>query len=95
MRFSKKKFEEDGFCVFDIDKKLVSKSKKKILFLISSILSKKYKLKNITERKIIKLYKSKSLRNKLIQNGSIILESFGSSFLRAKNFLEICKVSLK
>ncbi len=45
--------------------------------------------------KIIKLYKSKSLQNKLIQNGSIILESFGSSFLRAKNFLEICKVSLK
>jgi len=59
MKFSKNKFEEDGYCVFDFDKKLVLESKKKILYLISSVISEKYKIKNISEKKIINLYKSK------------------------------------
>ena len=57
--FSKKKFLQDGFCIFDFNKDLLKGVKKKIIRLISNTLSKKYNLQKTSEKKIISLYKSK------------------------------------
>lgn len=58
--FSKKKFIEDGYCVFNFNKKFVKNIRKKILELISNTISqKKFDQKNISEKKIISLYNSK------------------------------------
>ena len=59
MHFSKKKFDQDGYCVFDLNKNFFLKTKKKILNLISSVISEKYNIKKSTEKKIINLFNSK------------------------------------
>ena len=59
LKFSKKKFLQDVYSVFDFDKKLVIGIKKKILNLITNTLYNNHKLKNVTEKKIIDLYRLK------------------------------------
>ena len=59
LKFSKKKFLQDGYSVFDFDKKLLIGIKKKILNLITNTLYNNHKLKNVTEKKIIDLYRLK------------------------------------
>jgi hypothetical protein len=60
LNFSKKKLFEEGYCVFDFNKKLVKNIKKKILTLIATTLKKKCnKHNNLSEKKIIELYNSK------------------------------------
>lgn len=60
LNFSEKKLLEEGFCVFDFNKKLVANTKKKILTLIATTYSKKHnRHNNLSEKKIIELYNSK------------------------------------
>jgi len=59
VHFSKKKFDQDGYCVFNFDKKLILNTKKKILHFISSTLNEKYNIKKVTEKKIINFYNTK------------------------------------
>ena len=45
--------------------------------------------------KIIKLYNSKDLQNKLVENGLEKLKAFGSAEDRARNYLLLCENLLK
>ncbi len=96
MNFSKKKFDQNGYCVFNFNKKLILNTKKKIFHLISSALSEKHKINKITEKKIINFYHS-NYKNDIVR----ILDHVGFfselySFANQKKIIEITnKAGLK
>ena len=96
MHFSKKKFDQDGYCVFDLNKNFFLKTKKKILNLISSVISEKYNIKKSTEKKIINLFNSKYKTDiiSVFDHVGFFPELY--SFANQKQIIEIAnKVGLK
>jgi len=94
IKFSKKKLIEDGYCVFDFNKELVSNIKNKILILIGNVIKKKYNINtNITEKKIIKLYNSKYKTDiiNIMNHTGFLPELF--AFSCEKKILEIAKLA--
>ena len=91
MNFSRKKFDQYGYCVFNFDKKLVSNIKKKILYLISSTFQEKYNIKTITEKKIIDFYKTNYKKDivKVLDHIGFFPELY--SFANQKQIIKIAK----
>ena len=93
LNFSKKKFIQDGYCVFDFNKKFVINIRKKILGLISNTISQKLNQKNISEKKIINLYNSKHKTDIVNTFNHIAFFPELYSFVNKKKIINIAKKS--
>jgi phytanoyl-CoA hydroxylase len=92
IKFSRKKLIEDGYAVFDFNKRLVANTKKKIFTLVENVIKKKYNVNiNVSEKKIIKLYNSKYKTDIINIFNHIGFFSELFSFSCEKQILEIVK----